>query len=321
MRASTKGWIIAASVLILTGLILFGGVMTVLKWDFTKLSTVKYETNRYDAIGAFKNISLLTDTSDVEFLPSENGEISVICHEMSKAKHSVTVKDETLIIELEDTRKWYDYIGINIGAPYITVYLPQEEYGALSVKGDTGDVKIPRDFSFKSIDVSVSTGDVECGASSPESIRIRTSTGDICVEGVSAKALDLSVSTGHVTVSRVKCEGDVRVHVSTGDAKLTDVRCKNFVSDGNTGDLSLIEVIGTGSFSVERSTGGVTFDGCDAAEIFVETDTGDVSGSLLTSKIFFVQTHTGRVDVPKTTDGGKCEIATNTGDVLIYVEE
>lgn len=319
MRKSTKGWIIAASTLILTGLILFGGVMTMLKWDFTKLSTVKYETNRYDAIGDFKNVSVLTDTADVKFFPSENGETWVVCHEMTKAKHSVTVKDETLIIELEDTRKWYDYIGINIGAPYITVYLPREAYGTLSVKGDTGDVALPEEFSFQSIDVSVSTGDTECGASAAEAIRIKASTGDVRVENVAADSLDLSVSTGYITVSHVNCEGDVRVHVSTGDAKLTDVRCKNFVSDGNTGDLSLIGVVGTEKFSLERSTGDVTFDGCDASEISVKTDTGSVEGSLLTSKVFFVQTDTGRVDVPKTADGGKCEITTDTGNVRIRV--
>ena len=41
--------------------------MTLLKWDFKKLSTVKYETNTYDIDNSFNNISIKTDTSDIIF--------------------------------------------------------------------------------------------------------------------------------------------------------------------------------------------------------------------------------------------------------------
>lgn len=80
-------------------------------------------------------------------------------------------------------------------------------------------------------------------------------------------------------------------------------------------------VIATEKFSIERSTGDVTFDGADAAEIFVKTDTGDVKGSLLTDKVFITETDTGRVDVPKTTIGGRCEITTDTGDISIEIKK
>lgn len=64
-------------------------------------------------------------------------------------------------------------------------------------------------------------------------------------------------------------------------------------------------------------TGNVAFDGADAAEISVKTNTGDVTGSLLTGKVFVVQTDTGAVDVPKTAAGGRCEIETDAGDIRI----
>ena len=76
-------------------------------------------------------------------------------------------------------------------------------------------------------------------------------------------------------------------------------------------------VIATEKFSIKRSTGDVKFDSCDAAEIFVETDTGDVNGSLLTNKVFITKTDTGRINVPNSITGGKCEIITNTGDIKI----
>ena len=321
MRKKTKIWLVIATALIVVGCVIFGGVMTMLQWDFTKLSTVKYETNDYEIDENYKNISIVTDTADIVFMPSQNSKSSIVCHEQKNVKHSVTVKDDTLVIAVVDTRKWYEYIGINIGTPKITVYLPNAEYEKLFIKESTGNVEIPNNFRFESMDISTSTGDVKNDASASESIKIKTSTGNIRVENISAEALDLSVSTGEITVCDVTCQGDVKIHVSTGKTKLTDIACKNLTSSGNTGDISLKNVIATEKFSLERSTGDVKFDGCDAAEISVKTDTGDVTGTLLSEKVFLAETDTGRVEVPKTATGGRCEITTDTGDIRIKIQK
>ena len=131
--------------------------MTMLKWDFTKLSTVKYETNHYEINEGFENISIITDTADVVFVADESMMTSVSCYEQKNLKHRVTVEDGTLVIEVADTRKWYEYIGINFGTPKITVCIPQGKYGALSVSASTGDIHIPKDFSFNGVDLSAST--------------------------------------------------------------------------------------------------------------------------------------------------------------------
>ena len=49
MSRKTKAWLILAALLIVIGSILFVGVMTVLNWDFTKLSTNRYIEKQYDA--------------------------------------------------------------------------------------------------------------------------------------------------------------------------------------------------------------------------------------------------------------------------------
>ncbi len=300
MSRKTVIWLVIATSLVVIGCIIWGGAMTMFKWDFTKLSTVKYETNDYAIDEDYKNISIVTDTANIVFVPSENAKGSVVCYEQNNAKHSVAVRDGTLAIEINNTKKWYEYIGINFGTPKITVYIPQGECGVLSVKASTGDVEIPENLKLEGVDISVSTGDIR-------------------VENVSTDALDLSVSTGGITVSNVTCEGDITVGVSTGKAKLTNVTCKNLTSSGSTGDVSLKNVIAAEKFSIKRSTGDVMLDGSDAAEIFVKTSTGDVKGSLLTGKVFITQTDTGRVDVPKTATGGICEISTDTGDIKIII--
>lgn len=322
MRTRTKIWLIIAVSLVLLGCILFAGVMTTLKWDFMELATVNYETNTYEISEAFDSISMNTDTADIAFAFSDDGKCRAECREKENAKHSVTVENSTLTVELIDERSVYDfigYIGLNFVTPKITVYLPKAEYAALSISESTGDIEIPKEFKFEGVDISLSTGDVDFFASASKMIGIKTSTGDIRVEDVSAGMLDLSVSTGEITVSNVVCKGNVKLNVSTGKTNLTDIECKNVISNGNTGEIFLNNVIAEETFSIERSTGDVKFDGCDAVEILVETDTGDVTGSLLTGKVFITQTDTGSVDVPKTAAGGKCEITTDTGDIKITI--
>ena len=279
MKKSTKIWLITATSLVALGCIMFSVAMTKIHWDFTKLSTVKYETNTYEVTDDFNSISMLTDTADILFVQSDDKICKVVCYEMSDMKHTTTVQNDTLTINVTDEREWYDHIGITLGSPKITVYLPKTEYDSLAIKEDTGDIEVPKDFKFGSIDIATSTGDI--------------------------------------TITGVTCEGDIVINVSTGRANLTDIKCKSFISAGSTGDIFLKNVIATEKFSIERSTGDVKFDACDATEIWVETDTGDVTGKLLSEKIFITQTSTGDVHVPKSTNGGKCEITTSTGDIYM----
>ena len=287
----------------------------------TACSSMNYETNIHEINEEFNNISIKTDTADIAFVPSNDGMCRVVCYEDAKKNHSVEVQNGTLTLDGVNNKKWYDYIGINIDPPKITVYLPEAEYSSLIIEESTGDIDILRDFKFKSIDVSLSTGDVKCYASAAEAIKIAASTGDICAESISASSLDITVSTGKVTVSDMTCDGNITIGVSTGKTYLTDIVCKNLISTGRTGDISLKNVISTEKISVERSTGDVTLDRSDAAELFIMTSTGDVKGSLLTNKVFIIKTDTGRINVPNSITGGRCEITTDTGDIKISILE
>lgn len=320
MSKAMKIWLIVAASLMLIGCIVFASVMAMLQWDFTKLSTSKYETNEYEINESFSDISIDVDTTDVKFVPSEDSKISVICYEQKNMKHSVTVKDGTLTIKVDDTRKWYEYIGINFNSPTITIYVPKGEYRRLLLKSDTGDIDVAKELKFEEIDISTDTGDVTSYASASKTIKIKTDTGAVCVEDIYAKELDISVSTGNIVASRVKCNGEIKLKVSTGKTTLTDVVCEKLSSRGNTGNITLKNVTASEAMSIERSTGDVNFEGCDAAQLLIVTDTGDVNGSLLSEKVFIYNTDTGDVDLPHTTTGGICEIYTDTGDIKITID-
>lgn len=267
----------------------------------TACSSRKYESNVHEINEEVNSISIKTATPHIELVPSDDGMCKVVCYEEAKERHSIEVQNGTLTINVLNDKKWYDYIVFNIDSPKITIYLPKAEYSSLVIEGSTGDIEITKDFVFKNIDVSVSTGDVKCYASAEETIKIATNTGNIYMESISATSLDLMVSTGRVTVS--------------------DIACKNLISTGSTGDISLKNVISTEKISIERETGDVTLEASDAVEIFITTDTGDVKGSLLTDKVFITKTDTGRIDVPNSITGGRCEITTDTGNIKISISD
>ena len=147
MSKKTKIWLVIATFLVVIGLIMSTAVMSTYNWDFTKLSTEKYETNTHEIIEEFSSISINTDTADILFATSDDDTCRVVCYEEEKVYYPVTVKDGTLTINTVDERKWYEYIGINFDMPKITIYLPGTKYGELNIKGSTGDIEIPKDFS------------------------------------------------------------------------------------------------------------------------------------------------------------------------------
>ena len=255
MKRSTKAWLITALSMTMAGFVVFGGIMAMIKFDFTKLSTIKYETNIYEISEEFESISVITNTANVSFVISEESKCTVECYEQTKLNHSVSVTDGKLAIEAVDSRHWYDNISINFDEPQITVYLPKGEYNTLEVKSSTGSVEIAKDFSFERIDVSAGTGNVANHASASGDIKLRASTGNISVGSVTAASLSLSVSTGNVTASDVaKAVGFNHIYLERIFKKHTGESLKHAITTRNlelaqnmllTTDLSIAEIAET----------------------------------------------------------------------------
>ena len=94
----------------------------------------------------------------------------------------------------------------------------------------------------------------------------------------------------------------------------------------STGKINLKDVVTTGNIKLKASTGDVEFEDmdCGAAStciIDIKTDTGDVKGSLLSGKMFDVDSDTGRKERPESTSGAAtCKVRTDTGDIKITVK-
>lgn len=320
MRKATKIWLVIATCLVIAGLLLFAWAMSALNWDFTKLSTAKLESNTYEIKEAFSSISIDVNTTEIEFVLTDGEECRIECYEFEKEKHTATVQNGTLVIGTINNRKWYDYIGIFLGSPKMTVYLPEDQFASLSIDTDTGDILIPADFSFDNLKIEGDTADVECLASVSKNIEIELDTGCINLDNIPAGKIDLSTSTGKIQLNSVTADGNIEIETDTGSVKLTDVTCTDFTAEGDTGTITLKNVFATGKFRIENDTGNVRFENSDASQIYVKTSTGNVTGSLASDKVFITQTSTGKISVPKTTTGGTCEIKTSTGDIDIIIK-
>ena len=321
MKTSTIVFLIIAAVLVIIGALIFTSALFAADFDFNKLSSEKFETNTYTADGNFENIEIECETADVMFKASADGNCRVECNENEKLKHTVTVKDGILRVSANDERKWYDHITFfGSRKASVIVYLPETSYASLSIGITTGDVHLPRGFEFGSVMIDGTTGDVEIASEIINTLDVRSTTGDTRISDVSAGDIILSVTTGDIEADNVKADGDFTFKLTTGEVEMDNVTCKNFDGKGSTGDVVLENVIAKEKLSVKTGTGDVIFEDCDADEIYVKTTTGHVKGTLLSAKVFLADTSTGKVDVPKTTSGGKCEITTTTGDVRIKVK-
>ncbi len=312
-----KGAVITAIVLLTAGLLIFVGGL----FAGGSLPPMTYEAMRYSVNEPFADIHIDTHEMNIEFILSEDGTCSVDSAVTEKFYPNVTVRDGVLTVTTVDERTWVDRLMMSADQP-MQIRLPETSYRSLSAQCRTGNVEIAKDFTFDSIDINNSTGGVSCNASATGRIRIEASTGDIALENVKAEELWLVVSTGRIAVKGAEIQKGVLLTVSTGKLEIDGLSCESLTSTGSTGRVTLRNLDVEHALWIERSTGDVNFENVDAETITVHTDTGDVTGTLRSAFYFVTETNTGKVRVPDTHSGGRCEITTSTGDITVsYAKE
>ena len=281
MKKGMKMWLIIAALLVLAGGIIFVAVMSANNWDFSKLTTIKYTTNNYEITESFSDIAIDTTTADITFIKSTDGKCRVECFEDEKRAHTVKIENGTLKITENDTRAWYDYIGINLNSTTINVYLPDDFLGKLDISCTTGDVIVPSAYSFSALNIHLTTGDAY-------------------------------IASDTIGQLKIKC--------TTGDIKLDTVKCGSLIIELTTGDVNMIRTMCVGKMNITETTGNVKLDKCDASEINIKTTTGSITGSITSDKTFAASSTTGSVNVPRNTSGGLCSLKTTTGNINITVK-
>lgn len=322
MSKTKKIVLIVACVVVGVGLIVSGIGLYSLGFDFRELETYKLQTRVYELEEDFTTLHVDMRTADLILLPAQDNKTKVVCLEKENEPHTVLVADGALKIQTENHRKWYDYIGFGFGGQEVTVYLPKSEYAKITVEMNTGDISVAKDFSFGQVKITVDTGDVVWSAGVGESLAIETDTGDIEVRSLSSEAvMQFTSDTGDMDIFDITCK-TLKMKTDTGDLELDKITVTESAGiQATTGDLELEGVLVGNTLSIQTTTGDVEIGNSDAETIKIVTNTGDVEGVLLSDKIFVAKTDTGKVDVPKTTSGGVCEVNTDTGDIQFRIKK
>ncbi|MDO5100827.1 MAG: DUF4097 family beta strand repeat-containing protein [Eubacteriales bacterium] len=314
-----KKWLIALLTLVAVGLTVLLGLMLRFPRKWKLPWTPEYAETVYPVSADFRHIKVNGDTEKILFARSTDGSCRVECYEDKDHPHTVTVRDNSLLIERDRHKRKWRFMNGFLSEQIITVYLPEAVYETLSIEGATGDTEIPAELTFDSISVSLDTGDVSCQASARKDIDLKTDTGDVTVSAVMADSLTLSSDTGRIEASDIGVNKELTIDQDTGKTVLQNVICGSLTATGDTGKFELTNLLASGAVSITTDTGAIELQLCDAATLSLGTNTGDISGTLLSDKTFLTESDTGKINVPKTTIGGSCTLTTVTGDITIKI--
>lgn len=296
MRFGKKIAILVAVLCVGIGLLLVLGAMVATGFDFGRMNTLHFVTNTYTVHDTFTNISIKDAECDVRLVLTEGGTCTVECRESDKIYNTVAVENGTLTVRRVDSRRWYEHIGVYWwGKMEVTVYLPQAEYNSLSAVSVSGNVEIPEGFSFQKAEARSTSGSVRFAAAVEGDLYVKTVSGSVRVEGAAPKTLTVQSTSGRLT--------------------LTDVTCQSMEAESTSGSIVFSDTLASGHMRIKSVSGAVELRRCDADTLWIKTTSGRVWGTLLTEKIFITNTTSGRVNVPQSASGGKCEVKTTSGSI------
>ena len=279
MKTITKFFLVIASLFIIVGLGISIYVMNTYGWDFTKLNTTQYNKVIYEINGIFNSIEIDCKTIDINIKPANEENCRVEAYESDKVKYDVQIKDNKLTIKEIDERVLLDYMGINISETSLTLFVPNEKYESLDINLTTGDIEL-FDLLVNNININLTTGDIKLFDSSFENVAVKFTTGDV---------------------------------------ELTNIKCNDINIKGNNGDVTLNNVISLNEITIHTTTGDVELNKCDASYIKIDTTTGDIDCILLSNKNFIVNTTSGDYDIPPSSGENICELNTTTGDIYVVL--
>lgn len=162
------------------------------------------------------------------------------------------------------------------------------------------------------------TVDGDCTITSAD---LKTTSGGIVVRKATVHDLIAKTTSGDISLDSLSVMGNIDVSATSGDMTLLYVTCGSFAAETASGAVELIDTTTKGNVRVQTTSGSILFTRADADTLNLKTTSGSVKGTLRTPKIFYTDTTSGSVDVPKSVEGGLCEIKTTSGDIRITYSE
>ncbi len=284
MKKSKKIVIFSSLGAVLAGLIIVAAILGSVQFDFGKLSSEHFRTHdAYPVDEPFEKVEVETINGDIVIRQSSGKYCKVTCSISEHVTYDVKSENGTLKIKQNDSRQWYEHLGVIWEPPYgVVVELPAKTYEKLSIKTTSGKVWV-HNRDFRRADISSISGNIQLLGCSAGRVKTATTSGDIQLLNTNTTSLELVTTSGEI-----------------------------WLSDTNS----------TGTAAISSVSGDVLLYAFDAPNMKVSTISGDVDATLLSGKNFLVQSRSGDVDVPLSDpSGGTCEITTTSGDIGVSVHQ
>lgn len=307
------------------------------RYDLSALDTNEHEARNYKMDKKFSNIKISDSSNTVRILPTKEKTCRVDCYESKDTHYDVRVENETLSITRRDRHGFINFVVFDFENHALTVYLPEREYGDIDISTSSGDVEFGGAFTADKVNIDTASGDMKVstltckkltanGASADielntvncEELSAKTASGEIEFDDVTARELSVRSTSGGIELDDVTAR-ELSVSSTSGDIDLRNVRTDSLKTTTSSGEVELENVLVDGKMSLESTSGDIGLERCDAAELKISSTSGSVYGSLLTGKTFIAHSTSGDIDIPRTDNGGRCEVSTTSGDITLFV--
>ena len=345
-RTFIKIFVILGAILLVAGLAVFVGGMTAGGWDFSILSTVRYEQRTYAAEGAVTSVHIEYCDASISVEYSETAEsvhidYPVRLNERDEEISQIAITETDGVLTLTEHRDWQDSlfqwdIDLDFGddsARTVRVVLPAGQNIALDLYTQNGSVSLNADGeALPSLSLRSDNGSISASGALTvtESAAFSTTNGSVNVSSVSAAGdLTLRTSNGSIRAENISADS-LEARSSNGSLRLTDIAAADsLTAKTNNGAVELLGDITAKILTVSASAGDIAMrDGkVDAQEITMTTEFGSIEaeGSAFAGSqsgyTVLVSTGLGESNVSDSVGGSrKLTLSTGTGDVRVYFE-
>ncbi len=339
MRKSIKVTLFIASGLVGIGLLLMCLSVALGGLDMF-FNSNKVDVKRVTA--TFENVDTINvkDVScDVKIIKSQDDKVKVTYGESEKFTYFVEQIDNTLFVELDDYRHWYDYIFAFANYDFdLVVEVPEKTLNELNVKCTSGDIEA---LSIKSLVTTLQTtsGDVEVGGNvgvlyasatsgdvkvnsdtKAESIDVNANSGKINLSADVENDVKVKNTSGRVTVNNLNC-GNISLDLTSGRIEGKNINATSIKADTISGRISLTDAVCTGDMTIETTSGGIDLERVDAQNYDLQTTSGSIRAEILTPKFYNVKSKNGAYPANNGTEQGMFNAKTTSGSIDVDVVE
>lgn len=321
MRKSVKVFVIIASSLVGIGILflslsfLMGGAELIFKAKGSADYTVMNATFDEIEVLEIKDVS-----NDVRLVKSENDQVKVTYAMSENFGYYLKQIDDTLYIEYDDFRQWYEFIGIfSLKNNDLIVEVPEKTLEKLSIKTVSGNIKAEEILADETVLESTS-GNIEAGGNVGE-LKTSTVSGDIKLNSNTvAEDISLSATSGQLSLKGISA-ADAKISTTSGDIEFKNANLKSVDANTMSGEIDFNNVVCSDDIDIDTTSGDINLERVDAENYTLNSTSGEIDAKILSDKLYNVSTVSGSVDVPQTIilDSGIFNAETTSGDIEVKV--